>query len=182
MSKIGLIYIDCEYCFTCAVHQGMIPNYKQMVDMLNKHYPKNEKYAYFLGPRERKKTVADFLLKQGVDFVNIINLRNVMKPQVIASQIALDVYKRIIDFEPGEIEIVFIGGGDYLIPIVDFVYNKGVSCTVFYYQVILSHYLFDRGCKLEKFSNSFFAHRSDNDGNDLGFDPGASKKTQADKN
>ena len=42
--KDNKILIDYGYLYACTIRNGQIPNYKNIVDMLDKRYPDNEKF------------------------------------------------------------------------------------------------------------------------------------------
>ena len=147
------IFIDTEYCWTCAIREGMIPNYRSIVEFFNETYGDNVKFAYLVGAKGKKKTVADFLVRIGINYVQILELQNCSKTQVIGTTIALDLCQSI-NFKS---EYVFLTADDYMIPIVDYLNKLSIVPFIHYFPIIISKELNNTKCNLKKISNSYLS-------------------------
>lgn len=175
MSKKNYVFIDAEYCFTCAVREGMLPNYKAIIRLLDARHPDSIKVAYFVGSKERKKTVQSYLLNNGIDFVSILEMHRCSKTQIVGATMALDSAKVLYE-EGAEIDrFVYLTGDDYMIPIIQWLHGKGQKSMIYAFSYILSKDL-ERMIKSERFPyretagikelpNSLFYFGPDKDGN-----------------
>jgi hypothetical protein len=136
MYKRTYIFLDTEYCFAAAVRQGQVPNYKSITELFNEKYPDCIKVAYLVGLKEKKRSVANFLTKMGVDFVHIIDIVRSSKTQLVAATLALDVAQLIHSGEASH--FVFLTADDYMIPIINFLNTKDIQPDIYYFPLIKS--------------------------------------------
>ena len=143
MSTKGYIFIDAEYCYTCAVREGMVPSYKAIFELFNKNFPESVKILYHVGEAERKKRLFEFTMKLGADYNIIIDYPHVSKTQVIGSNIAIDSIKYMNRLTDPDTPFVFLTGDDYMIPIVEEFKKNMITCHLYYFPAILSKALID---------------------------------------
>lgn len=150
------ILIDAEYAYTCAMRDGMLPNYKAIVDLFKKRYPNSILYAYFVGDKRKKKGISDFLSKIGVSYVIIMDVEHISKTQIIGSQISIDTVN-ILKGNGDYNDFVFLSGDDYLIPLIDYVSKWNSTPHVYYFPIIITKELEkSNNCKLFKLTDGFF--------------------------
>ena len=90
----SFVFIDAEYCYACSMREGnMIPDYKNIVDMLNNNHKQNTKIAYHVGGKENKKALCNFLCNIGIDYNTVMEFFLSSKTQLIGSCIAIDALK-----------------------------------------------------------------------------------------
>lgn len=136
------IFIDAEYCFTCAVREGKIPNYVNLNGLFEKEFSPCIKIVYHSGPKAKKKKVSDFILKNGFDYSIIYDYPHTFKTQIVGAAMAIDTMKAINRLSEGEDPyFVYLSGDDYLIPILDEVRDQKLKVCVFHYQQIISRAL-----------------------------------------
>jgi uncharacterized LabA/DUF88 family protein len=137
-----LVMIDTEYCFTVAMRDGMVPNYKSIIDYITTSHPVSKKIAYFVGPKERKQGIVDFLIKSGFEFVVLHDLSMCSKTQIVAASMGIDlaelVWKEKID------HVAFVSGDDYLIPMCEHLEKKNIEFSFYYSPYILCKELQER--------------------------------------
>jgi hypothetical protein len=165
MLVITNIYIDAEYLYAVAQREDMLPNYKMLIDNLKTTYPDSVINAYFIGDKNKKCTVMDFLHRIGVNFVHIIQLNMCSKTQVMGSVLAWDVC--IATGNPHVDTFVFVSGDDYLVPIIYALSEDSYNTVVYYFPLIFSRGLEKAGCKLNILSNSnlIFSDKENTNGN-----------------
>jgi len=149
------IFVDCEYIYTCAVHEGKIPNYKFILDILNKDHPASTKIAYFVGAMSHKKGIADYLIKIGFEYVNVLNFINASKTQIISSAMSVDVAKLLFAITCEK--FIFISGDDYMLNIIDFLNEKTDKICVYYFPLIFNNGLINK-CLLTRLPDSCFMY------------------------
>ena len=154
------VFLDAEYFFTCSMREGMIPNYKYVIDMFKQIDNNVIFYAYFVGSKEKKKSVVSFLIRNGINYVNVLDLNHVSKTQVVGSTIAIDVMKTIDETST----FAFLTGDDYMISIAEHLVKYNQKPHIYYFPVILSKELEKINCKFIRLPNSYFMHRDKDKG------------------
>jgi uncharacterized LabA/DUF88 family protein len=147
--------------YTCSRREGQIPNYKNIIDLIDEIFPDNVKMFYHVGEGGTKRGICNFLTKIGVDYNIVFDFDRVSKPQLIASQMAIDSMKCMSKAGVDDI-FVFFTGDDYLIPIVEELSKFGAKVKILYFPAILSIEL-DSVLKqlkipLKMLSNRFFTY------------------------
>ena len=140
------VFIDAEYCFTCSVREGQLPNYKNIMELFNNDGSdeKTIKYVYHVGAKENKRGVCDFLTRIGVDYNIILEYDFASKTQLVGATMSFDVATHCLtQKEPKDNKFYFLTGDDYLIPIVSeaFKYNQNLKVFYFPWKSCLAHKL-----------------------------------------
>ena len=130
------IYIDAEYLFTVALRENQVPNYKTLIEMMKTNYLDCIINIYFVGSKDKKRGLMDFLHKMGVNYIHIIELSNCSKTQVMGSALAWDVCLQSLN--PKSEKFVFVSGDDYLVPIVDSLMKDNYPVDIYYASLICS--------------------------------------------
>lgn len=159
VNGLTYIFIDTEYCWACSTREGQIPNYKALLDMLNEKYPTNTKIAYLVGYKNKKTGIAEFLVKLGIDYVNLIDNTSCSKTQIVSSTMSVDVARVVYSGKLVK-QMVFITGDDYLIPLIPFLFTYNIKIDIYYFPIILSRGLdaMDERYTLNKMTNSYFLY------------------------
>ena len=154
------LFIDAEYAFTCAMREGMIPNYRAITDLFKKRHAALTMYAYFVGDKKKKKAISEFLHYIGIPYITIMDIEHISKAQVIGSQIAIDTVRFITSGV--DAEYAFLSGDDYLIPLIEYISKYNMKPTVYYFPIIVSKELEKSlHCKLHKLTDGFFTFPKD---------------------
>ena len=161
------IFIDAEYAFTCSSREGQHPNYKNILEALNREKDESVKLVYHVGNAGKKRGVSDFLTKSGVDYNIILEFELASKTQLVGAQMGIDVMRYCQTST--DATFTFLTGDDYLIPIIAELLKYDVKIEVFYFPAIFSHELsqvLDRErIKAERMSTRYFTFPRIKNGN-----------------
>lgn len=155
--KKAFFFVDTEYAFTCSRYEQMVPNYRSIFAMFDKHYAESYKIMYFVGNQSRKKGIQNFLIKLGAHFLNVHSLGHASKIQVVGSAMAIDVAERISEGRT-DWDYVFLSGNDYMIPIVARLNKLGIEPYLYYFPLILSRDLETVQCRIVQLSSAHMTY------------------------
>ena len=139
---LNYIFIDAEYAYACALREcGSLPNYKNILDMVDSEFGKPEKVIYHVGSKQRKQGFLSFLGKLGVDYNVVFDFTRASKTQLVGAAMAMDSMRICASEHVGKVRsFTFLTGDDYLIPIVIDLkkYEPALSISILYFHNIFS--------------------------------------------